>query len=193
MQRHQQHMHTLLLQDSGSLLTWRLVLIQLHWEVPEVVVQGNQCLAFLLSKWKKKKACSFVKQVIWWPFTFSWDVLVKFLNWEYSWKIDSTVSSNSLQRIKNTVDENFLTGQKSGDCYSSWAFDIDRREVFVAHELHLCILYTFLRPICYSLGVMALFFTHLEAVLLLLVLRVLRAFTGLFLGSDKSCKLIRPE
>jgi hypothetical protein len=40
---------------------------------------------------------------------------------------------------------------------------------------------------------MALFFTHLEAVLLLLVLRVLRAFTGLFLGSDKSCKLIRPE
>jgi hypothetical protein len=40
---------------------------------------------------------------------------------------------------------------------------------------------------------MGTFFTHLETVLLLLVLRVLRAFTGLFLGSDKSLKLKRPE
>jgi hypothetical protein len=36
-------------------------------------------------------------------------------------------------------------------------------------------------------------FSHILRLLLLLVLRVLRAFTGLFLGSDKSLKLKRPE
>jgi hypothetical protein len=96
-----------------------------------VAVQGNQCLAFLLSKWKKKKACSSVEQVIWWSFTFSWDVLlVKFLNWDIGIQLENWFHC-FFQRIKNTVDENFLTGWNSGDCYSSWAFDIDRREKFL--------------------------------------------------------------
>ncbi len=67
------------------------------------------------------------------------------------------------------------------------------REVFVAHELHLCILYTFFEANMLLTGSDGVFFHTSWDCILLLVLRVLRAFTGLFLGSDKSHKLIRPE
>ncbi len=167
-QRHQQHMHTLLLQDSRSLLTWRLVLIQLHWEVPGVAVQGDQCLAFLLSKWKKKKACSSVELVIWWSFTFSWDVLlVNFLNWDIGIQLENWFHC-------------FFQHPSENQQHCRWEF-FDRtkfwrllfllsfwhrqeREVFVAHELHLCILYTFFEANMLLTGNDGAFFTHLETI-----------------------------
>ncbi len=196
MQRHQQHMHTLLLQDSGSLLTWRLVLIQLHWEVPEVAVQGNQCLAFLLSKWKKKKACSSVEQVIWWSFTFSWDVLVKFLNWDIGIQLENWFHCFFQQPSENQEHcrWEFFDWTKFWRLLFLLSFwHRQEREVFVAHELHLCILYTFFEANMLLTGSDGVFFHTSWDCILLLVLRVLRAFTGLFLGSDKSHKLIRPE